>query len=104
MKTIYNGLPLSFKFHYANSSFDKVVEATKLFEHGKSFVLYTADKDDFLVYIPQALISTDRHSATKFYSLNEMSIQLGIDLMCFDCVQEIREDLSLYVNEIKTLQ
>lgn len=86
------GIQWRIGFHFAPSSFDKVVQATTLFEQGKAFVLSTKDDNGWIIYVPEYLSTIDRYSVDTMDCMVAMQNRLGIDLMCYDCVTELKYD------------
>jgi hypothetical protein len=93
---------ISFKFNFAESSFNKVVKATDLFNQGITFALYDCNKE-FVLYMPLILAIVDNHNDRMlFTSLPAMQAQLGIHLMCFDYVMEV--ELQTLVEDLKLIE
>jgi hypothetical protein len=96
------GVKFNIGFHFADSSFKKVVDATELFSNNKSFVLINNDKTDFIIYLPDYKCTVDVGETIQYASVEQMQMKLGIDLMCFDLVLPI-ESVDTFITDLKLI-
>lgn len=79
-----NGLPLNIEFNFSGKSENKLAVVTDCCSLNKPFVLYADDKD-FEVFIPELLVSFDRHKEiVQYKSIVEFQVALGFCVMCYD--------------------
>ena len=96
------GVQFNIGFHFAESSFKKVVDATSFFEQNKIFVLVDNDKTDFIIYAPEYKCTIDKFETINYQSLEQMQMKLGIDLMCFDLALSF-ESIDMLINNLKLI-
>ncbi len=100
---VIRGVQFKIGFHFANGSFDKVINATNLFEQNKMFVLLTNNEDDFLIYLPKYLSTVDNNGTTEYANIEQLQMQLGIHLMCFDKVLPL-EEVDVLTDSLKLIE
>lgn len=96
------GVKFNIGFHFADSSFKKVIDATTFFEQNKIFVLIDNNRTDFIIYMPEYKCTVGKFETINYESTQQMQNKLGIDLMCFDAALCF-DDVDMLIENLKLI-
>jgi len=96
LQTIYG--PIKIEYYHSKRGSILANEIMHLLSDGKNIVLKCIDDNDFKCYSVNGLLSFDGSGFTKYRTIDELFADLGMDIMLFDEVYEIKSDLHKHLN------